>query len=360
VRMSAHRGRTYCALQNVGLDKEGTPGHVLSTDVLGCRDVVKICCLQRATLSNEVMGTAAAVVLSISFLIHYLGLRSVQWWVSVCEVAICFMMVCFRTIGSRAPFKFKTSECMYDTDLRSVGVIQPSARKQARLSFPNHAPSKPLASVVRAHLGIRDMGPQTQGDVAAALLAGLLMDWDSEKLEHLFEAVGLAHCRTAKCSISGRRVVVHIGGTGLLSKEGYIRPSFLQVWAQEINLEQIGSQSLIGWCVNGLMRNEDLEVLKEFGGIINQQIHIPAADTVVDWWLRSEGTNDWIAICHNLQWGGVLSLAILLAALALDTSEDPELEKAILNRLHAAHGDSGLIAAAVAQEINTNLMNLII
>src|SRR5204862_4074059 len=120
----------------------------------------------------------------------------------------------------------------------------------------------------------------------------------SEKLERLFEAIGLAHCRTAKSSIAGRRVVVHIGGTGLLSKEGYIRPSFLQVWAQEINLEQIGSQSLIGWCVNGLMRNEDLEVLKEFGGIINQQIHIPAADTVVDWWLRSEGMNDWIAICH--------------------------------------------------------------
>jgi hypothetical protein len=76
--------------------------------------------------------------------------------------------------------------------------------------------------------------------------------------------------------------VIHVGGTALLTKEGYMRPSALEAWAQEFSLDQIASQSLIGWCTNGLMRNESLELLTEFRGIVNQQIHIPAADMVLD------------------------------------------------------------------------------
>jgi len=341
VRFSPRRGRMYCALQNGDLNKEGTPGYVLPKALSSDQDVIKISCLQRATAQNQLMGTLTALFLTISFIIHYLGLRSVQWWVSVCELAVCMIMVCFRSIGSRASIKVSSSKCLFDTDLRSVGVIQPSARKQATLRSGDSM--NPMAKSIRVHLGVREMGPQTQGDKAAAVLAGALRNWD---LERLICATGLVHCRVVSSTIPGKRIVVHAGGTGLLSKSGYIRPSTLQVWAQEIDLEQIKSQSLIGWCVNGLMRNTDLELLGDFRNMTTEPIHIPAADMVVDWWLRSEGTNDWIAICDNLQWAAVLPLAILFVA--LDTTDDLEFKKALKNRQAVAEEECGSVAMAVA------------
>jgi hypothetical protein len=76
------------------------------------------------------------------------------------------------------------------------------------------------------------------------------------------------------------------------------------------------------------MRNEDLE------------LHSPGVsrvlrkDMIVDWWLRSEGRNDWKANCNDLQWGGVLPLTILLCV--LNTSEDPALDDADADRLKDA------------------------
>jgi hypothetical protein len=352
VRFPVCRGKSYCVLQMGNQDNEGVPGFQIPISG-GRQDVVKLCCLLASSVRVEVMGTTCGLLFMISFLVHYLGLRSVQWWVSVGELAVCFFMVGFRTIASRTPSKFSPSKFVYDTDLRSVGVISSSARKQAR--FKNPEPGNG-AKDVRAHFGTRDMGPQTQGDVCAALLAVALKKWEEEKLQRAIRFLGLFSCRTANLSAT-KRVLIHVGGTGVLSKEGYIRPSGRQVWAQEFNVDQVRSQSLVGWCVNGLMRNENLELVPEFRGCITESIHIPASDSIVDWWLRSEGTNDWKANCNHLQWGGVLPLAILLCA--LDTSEDSELEDAVAERFKDAQRTAGTFTRAVAKELEAALANIV-
>lgn len=264
-------------------------------------------------------------------------------------------MVCFRSIASHAPFKVLESRYIYDTDLRSVGVISPSARKQATLRKVVTPPL--LAKSIRAHLGGRDMGPMTQGDQAAALLAAALKHWDGGDLNKVFELFGVVYCRVTRSQIMDRWVIVHAGGTALLSQAGYIRPASLQVWAQEFTLSQIREQSLIGWCVNGLMRNESLELL-EIQDMVTEKIHIPAADMVTDWWLRSEGMNNWKNICDNLQWGGVLPLAILLCFLDRD-SEDLEFKEAIADRKTFAQQNAGLVAAAVARQLESKLKDIV-
>jgi len=350
VRLSADRGNYSIALQTGNLDKEGTVGHLLPLAEAGRHDFVKVNCLLPLTLRTELLGTLGGILFLISFLFHYLGLRSVQWWVSVGELGICLIMVTVRTLASRHPFTFVESKSVYDTDLRSVGVISPSARKRARLQ--DAGDKARLTRYVRAHFGIRQMGPITQGDTAAALLASSLKQWNPEKLTRIFTLVGLHDCRATHLK-DDKYMLIHAGGTGLLTKEGYLRPSDIQVWAQEITLDQLRSQSLIGWSTNGLMRNEEFEILSEFRGIVTQQIFIPAVDGVLDWWLRSEGMNSWIANCDNLQWGAVLSLGLLFCA--LDMQDCPALQE----RLMDASRNPELVSRAVAEELEAALRNIL-
>jgi hypothetical protein len=195
------------------------------------------------------------------------------------------------------------------------------------------------------------MGTKTQGDIAAALLAASLKNWEVEKRRALFHKFGLMECRSVKGQHShgDTHVLTHVGGTGLLCQEGFIRPQHLQVWAQEYDIKQVKHQSLIGWAVNGLMRNENLELLPEYKNSITQKVHVPASDSVVSWWLRSEGSNSWVANCDNLQWGGVAPLALLLCM--LDTSEDDEMEDALNDLLQNAQLQHSHAAAAVAADL---------
>jgi len=355
VRLSAGLGKNHIGLQTGSLDKEGTLGHVLPLNEAGGHDFVKVSCLLPLKLRTELLGTLGGVLFLISFLFHYLGLRSVQWWVSVCELAICLIMVMVRTLASRSPFKFIESEDVYDTDLRSIGVIRPSARKQGHLRDAKHSSNPRLTRYIRAHFGVREMGPQTQGDTTAALLASSLKSWSPEKLSRIFEVVGLNECRAIHMR-DETYAILHAGGTGLLTKEGYLRPADVQIWAQEFTLEQMRSNCLIGWTINGLMRNEEFELLSEFRGIVTQQVFVPAVDGMIDWWLRSEGSNTWIQNCDHLQWGGALSLALLLCA--LDLSACPALEEVLDERLQNALRNPGLVSRAVAQELEAYLRRI--
>ena len=83
-------GSTYCALQNGNIDKDGTFGYALPVSKLGGVDVVKISTLRAPSVVAQLCGTMAGCAFLAAFLLHYLGLRSVQWWVCICELAILF------------------------------------------------------------------------------------------------------------------------------------------------------------------------------------------------------------------------------------------------------------------------------
>ena len=351
VELTDGPGTWYCAIQDGNIDKDGTVGHVLVPLQQGTVEVAKVCCLHESTLANEIAGTGAAIILLVSFALHYLGLRSVQWWVSISELTICLGMVCIRTVASRTPRPFTSSEYVFDTELRSVGVIRPTQRQRPALLDVALRPRE--VNFVRAHFGVRNMGPLTEGDMAAFLLADRLKSWTQEKLDTLFNRLGPIQGQISRSYVLSSYVVVHVGGTGLLSKEGYIRPAEDQVWAQEIMLEQIGYESLIGCCANGLMRNEKLELMRDFAGLVKQQVHIPAADSVADWWLRSESTNNWQSTCSNLQWACVLPLALLLVSLS--RTEDIEVRRVLSAAGESARISAGQVAMTVAEELNSGL-----
>jgi hypothetical protein len=179
-----------------------------------------------------------------------------------------------------------------------------------------------------------------------------LKQWHPEKLKKVFDAIALIQCQV-KCLTPDIHVVTHAGGTGILTKEGYLRPAKLQLWAQELTVDQVRSQSLIGCSINGLIRNEDLEIIPAFRDCVTQQVFVPASDSVVDWWLRSESSNSWIANAVICNGGGVIGLALLF--FALDASESPEFEKALSYGLQDADRNPGLVARAVADELHQAL-----
>ena len=341
-------GSTSCALQNGNIDKDGTVGYALDISNLGGIDVVNVSCLRNPSFAAQVSGTLAGVAFLASFLVHYLGLRSVQWWVSLCELAICFAMVGIRTLSSRTPIPFVLSDCVYDTDLRSIGVIRSAERKTAKV-IEETLPYDLFRSV-RMHFGIRKMGDKTQGDAAAALVATTLSEMDSEKRQAIYAKLGLARCQVQKIRLNDSAyVIIHCGGTALVTKEGYLRPARPLLWAQEFSLSQLANESLIGWCINGMSRNAELQQLSEFK-VSSQSVYIPATNSLVDWWLRSEGSNNWEYNGDNLQWSGALPLGVLLCKLAMDTICDQEF-KAELHRLfRSANANATITARAVAKD----------
>lgn len=353
---------TYCALQNAGIDKEGTLGFKRLSEKTGGLDVVKVCSLNHPSVQAQVLGTMAGGAFSASFLLHYLGLRSVQWWVSICELAICLWMVGVRTLSARMPIPFDGSDCMYDTDLRSTGVIGQSARNEPALS--HYGFDRSHVQCFRAHFGTRNMGVKTQGDAAAALLASTIIRWDDNRRKALLAKIGFSHHRLARLPGQSQNdvpvyVLTHVGGTGLLSKEGIIRPAKPLVWAQEFTLRHISSQSLIGWVVNGLMRNEKLQLLPEFNNVVKQAVHVPASAPVLDWWLRSESMNTWESNCDNLQWAGALHLGVLLSEMVRST-EDQDMKKALNDLLEEVGTNPSQAAVAVAKDLEDAIIQALI
>ena len=343
-------GSTYCALQNGNLDKEGTLGYALPVAQLGGVDVVQISCLREPTFMAQILGTVAGGAMLLSFLLHYLGLRSVQWWVSVCELAICFIMIGIRTMAARTPHPFVQSNCLYDTDLRSVGVIRASGRKRASIT-DEPSPYHRFQSL-RMHFGIRKMGPKTEGDLVAALLASKLCEMDPQLRKHVFDKIGFAKCQVQRFDDSvPSYVIIHCGGCGLLTKEGFVRPRKPLVWSQEFTLHQVREESLIGWAINGLNRNEDLQLLPEFKDSTSQAVYITAVDSLVDWWLRSEGSNEWQYNIENLHWSGALALSLLLCELATTGSSDEEFANELDILIQDAKTEATLISTLVAQDL---------
>lgn len=351
-------GDTYCALQNGNLDQEGKSGYALPVSALGGVDIVKISTLRQPSIIAQLLGTFAGGSFLASFLIHYLGLRSVQWWVSICELAVCLVMVAVRTAVARIPVVFVENDASFDYDLRSVGVIWPEAKKRANVADDVSLPYQDF-KCLRLFFNIRKMGVKTEGDTVAALLAAKLRSMESTSRQRIYDMIGFGDCQIVRLgNWSSRLVVIHCGGTGLLTTEGFVRPSEPLAWATEFALEQIDEESLIGWVIQGMNRNVKLQLLSQFKDLTNSAVYIPATNSIVDWWLRSEGSNEWEYNVRNLQWSGSLALAILLSKLASDRRLDKEVREKIERLLERATADPTLTAKTVANHFAESLEKL--
>ena len=142
-------------------------------------------------------------------------------------------------------------------------------------------------------------------------MASKLIRIDAPSRQRIFDIIGFQDCRITKDLNSvDRFVVIHCGGTSLLTQEGFLRPLKPLVWATEFTLDQLVKESLIGWVIHGMNRNEELQLLSPFKGFTSQAVFIPATNSVADWWLQSEGSNNWEYNVRNLLWSGeILELA---------------------------------------------------
>jgi hypothetical protein len=344
---------TFVALQNGNLDQEGKTGYSLPISSLGHIDMVKISTLRQPSTFAQLTGTLAGVSFIASFLVHYLGLRSIQWWVSICELAICFIMVGFRTLVSRDPVIFSPSDSSFDFDLRSIGVITPKAQKRATV-IDTDIPYQNF-SCFRLFLGIRSMDVKTEGDTVAALLAANLNQMNASSRQRIFDIIGIGDCQMMTIPGSSKCVVIHCGGTGLLTTEGFLRPAKPLVWGTEFTLEQLDKESLVGWVIHGMNRNEELQLLKQFAKFTTQAVHIPATNSVVDWWLRSEGSNKWEYNVRNLQWSGALALALLLSKVSTYETLEVTIRRALERLLTTAAVNPTLTARDVAEDLRRSL-----
>jgi hypothetical protein len=351
-------GKTYCALQDGNLDQEGKTGYQLPISSLGGVDVVKLSVLRKVGFRGQLLGTLAGAAIVVSFPVHYLGLRSVQWWVSISELAICFLVIEIRTIAARTPVIFAKSDSSFDYDLRSIGVVRPENRKRADVTNDDSRPYTEF-SCVRLFFGVREMGLKEEGDTVAVLVASKLIKMDATSRQRIFNIIGFQDCQIVKDLNSvDKFVIIHCGGTGLLTPEGFLRPSKPLVWATEFTLGQLVKESLIGWVIHGMNRNEELQLLSQFKDFTSQAVYMPATNSVVDWWLRSEGSNNWEYNVRNLQWSGALALALLLSKVFTEQGLDPDVKAKLKELFHAGGTNPTMTAKSVAEDFGNSLAKL--
>ena len=106
-------------------------------------------------------------------------------------------------------------------------------------------------------------------------------------------------------------------------------------------------------------RNTELQLLSRFKDFTDEAVFIPAANSVVDWWLRSEGSNEWEYNARNLQWSGSLALALLLCKLALNPHLDEEVQQRLDMLFESANTKPTMTARSVAEDLEMSLKRMI-
>lgn len=292
--------------------------------------------LKPSTQRSRFMADFISISLTLSFLCHYLGIRSSRWWFGAGELAVCILAALFRSLTKNRPEKF-SRDSDPDTDKLdwkccTTGVIR--VKEPQKLDSGNNTRFGGLD--VRVYSEAEDLNPPAAAENIAWQLASLCLA-DSKLGDWLLDITGMrVHVyRTGQENVGKRAVIVSFH-SGLLTKEGIASPNTLVQIAFRSSAANLAAPT--GLLARGIMRqpfwmvNEGL-----FANLIAVvgNVHIPALNPVVSWWTVSEMRNGLKDNQENLQWAFMLLNALFFVLLRRDFADD----QVLICALSAMHQD---------------------
>jgi hypothetical protein len=282
--------------------------------------------LRPPTRRSQFVADCIAAGLTLSFLCHYLGLRSSRWWFACGEIAVCLMAALARSLTKSSPQKFtaESDDGAPKLDWRccSTGVI--SVTEPRKIESHSAAPVPCLD--LRAYSELDDLTPPSAAEkLAWNIASGLLQD--PNLLQSLLD---LTRMRVFICQNNGgtghRRALVVCFASGVLVTEGLASPTNGVAVAFRSSPANLAAPT--GLLARGIMRQPAWTVATHmFTNMVGTvgHVHVPAIDPLLSWWTVAELRNGPRDNQENLQWAFLLLNALFFACVRRDYGDDQKL-----------------------------------
>ncbi|KAF2467832.1 uncharacterized protein BDR25DRAFT_358104 [Lindgomyces ingoldianus] len=283
--------------------------------------------LKSPSRQRLVLSWIVTLFLTLSFVCHYLGLRSSKWWLAIAELLICLTAAFARTMIKSEPSrdKFKQDgEVFVDKRCYSTGVLD-SGRP---MRIEKESRSGNLLDLRMYSLQRTECTP-AKSELIAWQAAKLL----TEKPDIASYVLQLTDMSVTICKgdvPTERKVIIAFSG-GVLTEEGLAFPNAQMCLAFPTQVSDLAAPTPL--LVRGLMRQPEWSIdhqhlakknLPWLGGM-----YITTMDSMLSWWILSEDRNDMSDQHSNLHGSMLLvSLAFFVAVLK-DYGTDVELVKGI-------------------------------
>ncbi|KAF2110878.1 hypothetical protein BDV96DRAFT_650490 [Lophiotrema nucula] len=293
------------------MDTSGTPFQQNESKSLNFEAVW----LKPSTRKRLLASSLVTLFLTLSFVCHYLGLRSSRWWLAVSELVICLTAAVARTLIRSEPSRDKfelVDETSVDKRCFSTGLLD--STRPMRIGTEKRSGS------------LLDLRLYSLQRTECAPAKGELIAWQAAKILHqtpgLTESIlALLDMHVTICkgdTLMERKLVITYAG-GILTEEGLAFPNAQMCLAFPAYISDLAAPTPL--LVRGLMRqpewsieNEDLakKNLPWLGGM-----YITTMDSLLSWWILAEDRNDMNDQHSNLHGSTMMiSLAFFLAILS--------------------------------------------
>jgi hypothetical protein len=296
------------------------------------------------TSQRSLMASAVVGFLVLSFICHYLGIRSSQWWLGVGELVICLIAAFARSITRDNQEKFTNVEGIkIDKRCSSTGIIH--MQKAEKI---DHSHWNACSLDIRAY----SEHPGNQKPMAAEQIA-----WHVAKLcleddrisARILQLTGMLLAITTQGQEAGKRGIFVSFLGGVLVKEGLAFPNArLGIGFCSPVADLAAPTSLLARAV---MRQPQWMVNNhELGDIIIPigNVHIFAISSMMTWWTISEDRNDMGDLQSNLHWPFLLINTAFYISLLTMPEKDLELVN-IIEKSQKISGHERQIGDAVME-----------
>ena len=348
-----HPGAVGICVPSNSPDSMDTKGHVFmqSSSRSICLELVS---LKDATRSKQFLASVVSAAMVASFICHYLGLRSCQWWVSVGEVAISLLAAIARSAFKHQQEQFiATSSVRLDKKCISIGYVanwetaqkvQVTHRETQRRRLDFRAYSRLFSSGAGAdtHLRIPTGAERIAWHVAC------LCNENEEIANKLLSITKMRLANFVRDDTDENVTIVFFSG-GFLVSEGLAYPTVNMVTSFTCHSFELAAPTcLIARCQSRWMVQE-IVVNLGLG-----DVHIPSSAALLSWWTVSEGSNDMGDLQDNLQW----ALLLIKIAFFVALLQTPDQESSLIANVRFIHRGTSLDEMSVAKRVAAKLSSL--
>lgn len=321
-----------------------------SSDTSGCRFlqspkrslVFEAVWLKDLTDRRAAAASLVAVLLTASFICHYIGLRSTIWWVSVAELVVCLLAAFTRSITKDKQERFdESANIRIDKRCLSTGVINVQKAEKIDLSM-QRMDCLDARAYSMVHSDTRVTMP---AEHIAWFVARLCVD-DEKVCNGLLSLTGMLLVATtddqhfAHDSIA---LIVSFNG-GILVTEGLAAPNTRLLLSFHASPQALGAPTSL--LARAIMRQPQWLLTHPSPlAIPIGNVHIPSLNSVKNWWTLSEDRNDMGDLQNHLQWAFLLVNVAFFLTLLRDG------KKEIVRVVEGEHEIAGSDSQGIAREM---------
>jgi len=296
--------------------------------------------MNNLTTRKALISSFVAVLLTACFVCHYVGLRSVRWWVSVGELGVCIFAAFARTVTKDKQERFTVIPGIkIDKRCSSTGKITMQAAEKTEISM--------LRMDARAYSTQRLSRQVPTSAEHIAWHAARLCIENAKIVDGIMSLTGmmLAVTTDSRSSSDGTIAILASFNGGILVSEGLASPNTrLLISFRACPKSLCAPTPLLARAIMRQPRWVQMNAASPLSMPIGT-VHTPSLTSMMNWWTVSEDRNDMGDLQANLQW------AFLLVNLAFFVKLLKEGGLEMVKQVEAGHEGAGSDSQAIAGKV---------